>query len=226
MPPDVRQWVWLAAVGVDVTSALAAGRGEFRVAPGHFAERHALFVMIALGETVVGIGATLAGLEMTPLAVATTIAAFVTVASQWWGYFDWVQDAAESRLATESDLRQRGHLARDLFTFGHLPIVLGFVVVAAGLEPALAHPDEVLDTSGRTMVGIGLILFLVGFVIGNLRATGRLLPERVAAAVAVVIEILVVAPRVDSSVLLWALAGTLLIAIVIETARRSSIPAR
>ena len=219
-PPAARQWVWLAAVAIDVASALAAGRGEFRVSPGHFAERHALFVIIALGETVVGIGATLAGLDVTPLVVGTTAAAFLVVASQWWGYFDWVQAAAEARLAREDDLRRRGHLARDLFTFGHLPIVLGTVVLAAGLEHALLHPDEPLDGTGRTMVGVGLGLFLAGFVAGNLRATGRVLTERVVAAVVVAVGVVVVAPLVPTWVLLWLVAATLVVLAAVETVRR------
>jgi len=218
-PPNVRQWVWLVAVIIDVTSALAAGRGEFRVSPGHFAERHGLFVIIALGEAVIGVGATLAGLEVTPVVVGMTAAAFVIIASQWWGYFDWVQGAAEARLAGEHDLRRRGHLARDLFSFGHLPIVLGTVVLAAGLEHALAHPDEPLDGVGRTMVGVGLGLFLFGFIAGNARATGRVLPERVVAVVAVAIGVGVIAPFVPALVLLWMLAGTLVVLAGIETAR-------
>lgn len=223
-PESVRQWVWLAAVAIDVASALAGGRGEFHVSPGHFAERHALFVIIALGEAVVGVGATLAGLEVTPVVVGTTAAAFLIVASQWWGYFDWVQEAAEDRLAGEADLRRRGHLARDLFTFGHLPVVLGTVVLAAGLEHALAHPDEALDVTGRTMVGVGLGLFLAGFVAGNLRATGRLLPERIAAGVAVAAAVTLVAPHVTASVLLGLLAATLVAVAAVETARRRRSP--
>jgi low temperature requirement protein LtrA len=219
-PDSARQWVWLAAVAIDIASALAAGRGEFHVSPGHFAERHALFVIIALGEAVVGVGATLAGTEVTPVIVGTTAAAFLIVASQWWGYFDWVQGAAEDRLASEDDLRRRGHLARDLFTFGHLPIVLGTVVLAAGLEHALAHPDEALDVTGRTMVGVGLGLFLTGFVAGNLRATGRLLPERIAAGAAVAAVVTLVAPHVTASVLLWLLAAVLVAVAAVETVRR------
>lgn len=221
-PPGVRQWVWLAAVVVDVASALAAGRGEFQISPAHFAERHALFVIIALGEAVIGVGATLAGLEVSPMVVGTTAAAFMIVASQWWGYFDWVQGAVESRLASEQDLRRRAHLARDLFSFGHLPIVLGTVVLAAGLEHALAHPDEPLDATGRTMVGVGLVLFLVGFIAGNLRANGGLRPERVVALAVVLLGVVVVAPHVTALVLLWMLAATLVLLAGTETARRRS----
>jgi len=137
-------WVWLVAVGIDITSALLAGRGEFGVAPGHFAERHALIVIIALGESIVGVGATVAHLDLSPIVLLSTLAAVAIVVSQWWGYFDWVQEAAERQLSTEPDLRSRGHLARDLFTFGHFPIVLGSVVFAFGVEEALARPAEPL----------------------------------------------------------------------------------
>ena len=220
-PPSVRPWVWLGAVGLDVASALAAGRGEFRVAPAHFAERHALFVIIALGEAVVGIGAVLAGAEPGPLLAATAVAAFVVVASQWWGYFDWVQEAAEARLTGEPDLRRRGHLARDLFTFLHFPIVLGTVFVAYGVEEALLHPGRPLDTAAQVALGGGLVLFLGGFVLGNARAGRPLLVERVAAAIIVVATIALLGQRLDAYVVVGILAVGLVAATVVETFRRS-----
>ena len=218
-PPGARPWVWLVAVGIDITSALAAGRGEFGVAPGHFAERHALMVIIALGESIVGVGATVAGLDLTAVLLVTTVAAFVIVASQWWGYFDWVQEAAERRLTTEPDLRKRGHLARDLFTFGHFPIVLGSVVFALGVEEAVAHPTEPLGATGLVAVGGGLVLFLVGFIAGNVRARHTLLTERAFALVAVVAIVGLGGPRVAAAVLLVMLAMTLVTLGAVESVR-------
>ena len=217
---EVRPWVWLAAVFVDVASALAAGRGEFRVSPGHFAERHALFVIIALGEAVVGIGAALAGIDPTPLVVGTTAAAFVVVASQWWGYFDWVQGAAEARLASEPDLRRRGHLARDLFTFLHFPIILGTVVVAFGIEEALLHPGSPLQPAAQVALGSGLVLFLGGFLLGNARAGRPLLVERAVAALLVVAEIAVLGSLLSASAVVAVLAVTLVVTTLVETRRR------
>lgn len=182
--PEVRTWVWLAAVLIDVASVLAAGRGEFRVAPAHFTERHALIVIIALGESIIAVGATAAGLAPTGRMVGVVAASFAVVASLWWAYFDWVQGAAEARLTGEADHRRRGHLARDLYTLAHLPIVAGTVVFAVGVEEALLHPELHLDPFGRLAVASGLAMFQLGFVVGNYRATGRMFVERAVALVA------------------------------------------
>lgn len=219
-PGAARPWIWLAAVGIDIASAIAGGRGEFGVSPGHFAERHALIVIIALGESIVGVGATVAGLSLTPALLVTAVAAFTIVASQWWGYFDWVQEAAEARLATEADLRERGHLARDLFTFGHFPIVLGSVVFAFGVEEAVAHPSDPLASTGLIAVGGGLALFLVGFIAGNARAVRALLVERVVALVVVAVAVGLAGPHVPAVVLLAMLAVTLVALSAVESARR------
>jgi low temperature requirement protein LtrA len=219
-PATARPWIWLVALGIDIASALAAGRGEFGVAPGHFAERYALIVIIALGESIVGVGATVAGLALTPVVLVTTLAAFMVVASQWWGYFDWFQEAAERRLASEPDLRKRGQLARDLFTFGHFPIVLGSVVFALGVEEAVASPSVRLDATGLVAVGVGLVLFLVGFIASNGRATHTLLTERTLALVAVVVVVVFAGPHLAAANLLVVLAVILLTLSGVESIRR------
>jgi low temperature requirement protein LtrA len=222
---DARPWVWLVAVAVDIASAIAGGRGEFRVAPRHFAERHALIVIIALGESIVGIGATVAESPLTAKVVAVVTGAFVILGVQWWGYFDWVQAAAEHRLASEGDLRRRGRLARDLFTFGHFPIVLGSVIVAYGLEEAVAHPSDHLEAAARWSIGAGLALFYAGFLAGNARAVGGVLVERALALVAVAVVTTALGPSVSAVALLTILAATLVVLATLETRRsRASAP--
>lgn len=221
-PADPRAWFWLAAAALDVGSAIAGGRGEFRVGPTHFAERHALFVIIALGEAIVGVGATVAGIELTPLVLATTAAAFAIIAVQWWGYFDWVQRATEHRLAGEDDLRRRARLARDLYTFAHFPIVLGSVLFAFGVEEAVAHPSDPLGAAGLAAVGGGLVLFHAGFLAGNARAVGTLLPERAAALAVVAVAVLALGPRLPAVTLLLVLALGLVPLAALETVRRTA----
>lgn len=165
----VRPWLWGLAVVVDLVSVAAAGRGEFRVGPEHFAERHALIVIIALGESVVAIGATLAGLEPTTAVLLTAIGGFAVVGVQWGGYFEWVHPGAEARLRDEPDHRRRGNLARDLFTLGHIPIVAGSVVFAVGVEEALVHPGD-LPTFAWTALAVGLGAFVAGSAFVVLRS--------------------------------------------------------
>lgn len=191
-----RAGLWTAAVVVDVASVLAAGRGEFHVDPAHFAERHGLIVIIALGESVVAVGATASAVGLAPTEVALLAASFATVAGLWWCYFDRVHAAAEEHLAAEPDHRRRGHLARDLYTLGHLPIVAGTVVLAAGVEEVLAHPTDPIEGFALAALALGPATYLAGFVFGTLRTTGQLPISRAAGMVAVVAWIALAGPHV------------------------------
>ena len=225
----IRVWLWLAAVVIDVISAIAAGKGEFRVDPAHFAERHGLIVIIALGESVIVIGATATAVGLTRTVTLLLAAGFIAVAGLWWGYFRWVHGAAEARLAGEPDHRRRAQLARDLFSFAHLPIVAGTVVFAAAIEEALAHPTDPLNAFGVLALALGPALYFLGFIFGNARATGRILWTR---AVGLIV---VVAVAVAAGNALNALAAVALVALVIVAvagieeftrARTTTSPAR
>jgi low temperature requirement protein LtrA len=219
---DARPWWWSAAVVVDLVSVAAAGRGEFRVDASHFAERHGLVVIIALGESVVAMGLTAEEVGPTARVVAVLVAGFAVVAGFWWTYFDWVAAAGEARLARELDHRRRGNLARDLYTLGHLPIVAGVVVFAVAVEEALLHPAEPLPGLGVAAIVAGPSLFLAGFVVGNRRAAGTWLWSRIVGIVGVVVVGLVAAPRVDPAVALGLLAVLVATVASVESVRRRS----
>lgn len=218
---EVRPWLWALAVLIDVLSVMVAGRGEFRVDPAHFAERHGLIVIIALGESVVAVGVTASSLETSGGVTTTVIAGFWVVAVLWWSYFDWVNQAAERRLESEADHRRRSNLARDLFTFGHLPIVAGTVIFAAGIEEVLLHPLEAPDSFARLALGAGPIMFLAGFVVGNYRSRRVVLVERSAACAAVAGIAWGLGRHVDGVVVVTVIAATLTAAIAVEHARRA-----
>lgn len=217
-----RPWWWLAAVVVDLVSVAAAGRGEFRVDAAHFAERHGLVVIIALGESVVAMGLTAEEAGLTAQVVWVLTVAFAVVAGFWWTYFDWVAGAAESRLAREHDHRRRGNLARDLYSLCHLPIVAGVVVFAVAVEEALLHPDEPLHGLGLAAFAVGPVLFLAGFVAGNRRATGTWLWWRVGGIGGVAVLSSAVAPGADPVVALGILAVLIAAVAVAESAGPSS----
>ncbi len=220
---NARPWIWAAALMVDLASALAAGRGEFRVAPGHFAERHALFVIIAIGESVIAVGATTAELEPDGQLTTVAILAFVIIATMWWTYFDWVRGAAEARLANEPDHGLRSSLARDLFSFAHFPIVAGTVVFAVGVEEAIVHPDRPLESFGRLAIATGLVLFLVGFIAGHFRATKQIPVERVAAAFSVILGVGLAGPELSALTILAILAALMIATNLVETGRRRTV---
>jgi low temperature requirement protein LtrA len=217
----LRVTLWCLAVIIDIISVLAAGRGEFRVDPGHFAERHGLIVIIALGESVIAIGATATDVGLDRDVIALLAVAFVAVAGLWWAYFDWVHHAAEARLVTESDHTRRSTLARDLFTLGHLPIVAGTVVFAVAIEEALLHPSEPLNPFAVTALAVGPALYLSGFVLGNLRATGRILPTRLAGLIVIVAIAVLAAPHISALASTAAVAAAIIAIAAIEGATHS-----
>jgi low temperature requirement protein LtrA len=222
----LRVTLWCLAILIDVVSVLAAGRGEFRVDAAHFAERHGLIVIIALGESVIAIGATATKIGLTGDVIALLAVAFVAVAGLWWTYFDWVHHAAEARLVHEPNHQRRSTLARDLFTLGHLPIVAGTVVFAAAIEEALLHPTEPLNTFALTALAAGPGLYLAGFVIGNLRASGRILRTRLVGLIAIITIAALAGPHVSALASTAAIAATIIAIAAIEgtTRRRPAYP--
>ena len=174
------------------------------MSPSHFAERYALFVIIALGESIVAIGASAVALPRDGTFFASAAVAFALAAVLWWSYFDFPALAAARALRFASPER-RGVLARDLFTFFHFPNVLGIIFVAVGVKKAVAHPSEPLSGGGRAALALGLSLFLLQFVLGRLRVIHRLSWERVAGITAIV-AVSAVGGNVDA---VWLLAAAL-----------------
>ena len=142
--PDYRAWVWLASLVIDVVGTLTVASAEWRVSPSHFAERFALIVIIALGESIVAIGIGTSGLERDATFALSVVVAFAGVAALWWAYFDFTAVAAERALRRASPAA-RGPLARDLFTFFHYPVVLGIILYAVAAKKTLEHPLDPLS---------------------------------------------------------------------------------
>jgi low temperature requirement protein LtrA len=207
---DVRVGLWIASLAIDVAGAASVGSAGFRISPSHFAERYALFVIIALGESVVAVGLSATTLPRDATFFAAVGIAFALACTLWWSYFDFPALAA-ARALTRARPERRGPLARDLFTFFHFPNVLGIIYVAVAAKKAVAHPSEPLSAGGRAALGIGLGLFLMQFVLGRLRVLHRVTWERLAGITA--IAVVVVAGRSLDAV--WLLALTL--GIVIAT---------
>jgi low temperature requirement protein LtrA len=175
---------WCAGLAVDVLGTLRAGEGAgFRVSPDHFAERYALFIIIALGESIVAIGSGLADHTRDAAFALSLAVAFVGVAAIWWAYFDFTAAVMARTLRNQSDER-RGLIARDVFTLCHYPIVLGIIFFAVAAKKTVAHPGEPLTGAGRFALGAGIGFFLVGFALARYRVLKRIAWERIAAATA------------------------------------------
>jgi low temperature requirement protein LtrA len=214
---DLRPWVWLASLAIDVTGTLTVARAGWKVSASHFAERFALIVIIALGESIVAIGIGAAGLARDWTFALSVVVAFAGVVSLWWTYFDVTAvSVARSFAATRPE--DRGRFARDVFTYFHFPIVLGIIFYAVAAEKTLAHPRDPLSDAGRWALGLGVALFLLGLVLMRLRVVRAVAWERVSAAVAAV-ALAVLLDGVDAIVTLGAVIALLMAAIAVESAR-------
>lgn len=202
---DARIAVWLAALAIVLGAMIAAGRGEWVIRAGHFAERHALIVIIALGEVIVAIGLPVvasleAGTGIPGRTVAALAASGTFAGLVWWGYFDRPGPALEHRAEALGGV-EAGRYARDVYTWAHAPIVAGIILTAAALEEITLHPSDALPAAFRTMLVGGLGLLLVGISAAIWRAFRVVPKERVACCVAVALLVLVLG-ELDGVVLL------------------------
>jgi low temperature requirement protein LtrA len=186
----LRVLLWLAALALDYGAPLVLywvpGRPRLRgdtwqVGTEHFAERFQLFMIIALGESIVVIGATTSDLHLNAARLAAFALAFVTTAALWWLYFTYVAAIAQRRLELSED---RTTLARDAYTYLHVVFVAGIIVTAVGQELVIAHPTE--TPTGREIVAIvaGPTIYLLAHVLFRWRLAGTASIKRLGAALA------------------------------------------
>ena len=163
LDPGPQLAVWTIALLLDVAEPLFFGADGWRFVPGHFAERHGLIIIVALGESIValGVGAD-AGLETGDIVAAVLGVALVV--TMWWAYFDYVSITAVQRLEEAEVGREQNELARDGYSILHFPLVAGIVLVAFGLHDTLAERNEPLATVPAFALTGGLGIYLLGHV--------------------------------------------------------------
>jgi low temperature requirement protein LtrA len=173
-----RYVVWTAAIVVDLLAASrGAGRHDWEINPAHFCERHGLFVIIAIGESLI-VTATAVSDEPRGAALVADVAAALAVACLlWWSYFGWLKDDLERGLE-RSSARDIGAVARDAFSFGHFPLVCGIIGFAVAIEEIAHHPNDVPPTAVTVALGVGIALFVTMSAFAAWRTSGRLLVSR------------------------------------------------
>jgi low temperature requirement protein LtrA len=185
-----RTALWIAALAVDYSAPLVTfwlpgrprlGPEAWEVGTEHFAERFQLFIIIALGESIVITGTTTADLELNTARIVAFALAFLATAALWWLYFNLVAAIAERRLALADN---RTVLARDAYTYLHVIIVAGILVTAVGDEIVIAQPTSELPTPQLAAVVSGPALYLLAHVALRLRLTGSIGGRRLAGALA------------------------------------------
>jgi low temperature requirement protein LtrA len=160
--------LWITALAIDYVGALI-GRGQgWRVSPAHFAERHGLVVIIALGESIVAIGIGAAGVSLTPSIVAAAVLGIAIIAALWWAYFD-VYAVGLLRTLSKASGAARARLARDAYSYLHLPMIAGIVLFALGLKKTIEQVGDPLDTVPAVALCGGLSLYFFTHVALRIR---------------------------------------------------------
>jgi len=160
--------LWVIALAIDYLGVVI-GRGQgWRVSPAHFAERHGLIVIIALGESIVAIGIGAAGVSLTPSIVAAAVLGIVVVATLWWAYFDVYAVSAQRQLS-EASGAARARLARDYYSYLHLPMIAGIVLFALGLKKTIEQVGDPLATVPAVALCGGLSLYFLTHVAFRVR---------------------------------------------------------
>jgi low temperature requirement protein LtrA len=175
---DGRLLLWIPAVALDLCAPVAgywlprrgrAATTDWDIEGSHFTERCEGFIIIALGESIVVTGATAADAGLTSTVVVCLALAFLETAALWWLYFGVMADRSRQVMSTCKD---PGRLARDAYTYGHVPIIGGIIAAAAGDDLLIAEPGRALHGAGLALVLGGPVLFLLGESLFRLRLTG------------------------------------------------------
>ena len=155
--------LWCLAIAIDFGGPYFFGSRGWTLIPEHFAERHGLIIIIALGESIVAIGAGVTG-ELTIGVIAVAVLGITLAATMWWAYFDVVALAAGRRLARIIDRQEQNEAARDGYSYLHLPMVAGIVLVALGMKKTIGNVDEPLKLVPATALIGGFCLYLLAHV--------------------------------------------------------------
>jgi low temperature requirement protein LtrA len=188
--------LWAAALAADYIGTILGGSSGWRLrSVSHFAERHSVIIIVALGESIVAIGVGIAELPISwPIVIGALLGLSVSV-SLWWIYFDVTVRMAERALA-EATEDERPRFARDAYSYMHLPLIAGIVLLALGLKKTLEYASDTEHyelTDPLTGVGLfalvgGVVIYLVGHVAFKARTQQVLYwPRLVAAGILVVL---------------------------------------
>jgi low temperature requirement protein LtrA len=193
---NTRTLLWVAALVVDYSGIYLAGADGWRVpAPVHFAERHGLIVLIALGESIVAIGVGVAGLAMNWGILLGAVLAFGTSMAMWWLYFDVVALVGE-RVLHRREGRERARMARDSYTYLHFPMIVGILASALGVKKVISYVadtghhafTDALPPIPAAALAAGPALYILALVAFRLRNVGTLnIPRLVAGSTLLVL---------------------------------------
>ncbi len=199
---EVRLVCWLVALAIEYAAPAAGfmvpglGRStpaDWNVSGAHLAERCALFIIICLGEAILEAGETFSGMPLVPQSMMMLVCVFAGTVAMWWIYFQFGHERAAHRI---EHAELPGSLARQAFTYAHIPILAGIIVTVVANKLALTHPDDVADLGVAGAILGGPLIFLCG----NLwfkATTGNRPPLSHLVGIAVLLLSMMLASRVD-----------------------------
>lgn len=204
--------LWALALFLDMAGPYFFGSEGWKLVPHHFAERHGLIVIIALGESIVAIGVGASG--VLNLGIGTAAALGVALAAAlWWIYFDVVALISARRLGEAEPGRVQNELARDSYSYIHLLLVAGIVLGALGLKVTIGHHADQLDYVAAFALLGGTALYLLGLVAFRYRHVHSFNRQRLGLAI-VLLLLIPVATEVPALlslatvvILIWAMIG-------------------
>ncbi|MGH2912193.1 MAG: low temperature requirement protein A [Solirubrobacteraceae bacterium] len=215
----LRIGMWGLALGLDMGGPFLFGADGWKLVPGHFAERHGLVVLIALGESIVALGVG-AKVALDTGIVVGAVLGVVVAAALWWVYFDVTAIVAERRLSRAAEGRERNEIARDSYSYLHFPMVAGIALLAVGLKLTLEDVSASLKLVPAFALLGGAALYLLAHVAFRLRNMHTLSRRRlVCAVVLIALAPVTVALDVSSLATLGVLAAILTALILYEVLR-------
>jgi low temperature requirement protein LtrA len=182
LPEPLRAFCWAAALAIDYGGLLMSSTEGWRVEPAHFAERHGLIIIIALGESIVALGVGASGLALDAGVITAVVLGLAVAACLWWAYFDVVATVAERKLR-EAGPVERARIARDSYSYLHLPMVAGIVVFAFAVKETLGDVHAHLASVPAAALCGGVALYLLALSTFKRRNVGSFnYPRLVASA--------------------------------------------
>jgi low temperature requirement protein LtrA len=209
--------IWAVALALDMLGPYLFGSEGWKLRARHFAERHGLIIIIALGESIVAIGVG-AGHDVDAGVVAAAVLGIAVAGALWWLYFDIVALVAERRLTNAKVGREQNEIARDSFSYLHFPMVAGIVLLALGMKKTLEHVEDPLKTVPAVATLGGTAVYLLAHVAFRWRNVHRFSSARLLTAV-LLVALIPLATEVDAIVTIALVAVVLAALIVYETTR-------
>jgi len=218
--------LWAVALVLDMGGPFLFGADGWKLVPGHFAERHGLIVLIALGESIVALGVGARTVIDADIVLAAVLGVIVA-ATLWWVYFDVTALVAERRLSNAEVGRERNELARDSYSYLHFPMVAGIALLAVGFKVTIEQGDDPLKLVPTVALLGGGATYLLAHVAFRLRNVHTLSGRRLGCALALLALVpITLALKTSSLVTLAILAAVLSLLIVYEVTRYADVRER